>query len=64
MLSTTSKILAIGLESVACCAVIAGICIEAITGAEVGYIIISAGSLGVAAGSILYAKILITRGKS
>jgi len=63
MLSTTSKILAIGLESVACCTIVGGIVIEAITGADVGYIIISAGSLGVAAGSILYAKILITRSK-
>ena len=54
-----TRYLAIALESVACCAVIAGICVEAIMGADIGFIIITAGSLGVAAGSILYAKVFL-----
>lgn len=53
------KLLAVTLVSVALCAVIAGICIEVLTGGEAGYIVISLGSLGIVAGGILYAKILI-----
>ena len=52
------KILAIGLETVSCCAVICGICLEFLTGGEAGYIIISAGALGVAAGAILAKKFI------
>ncbi len=50
------KLLAIGLEIIASCLVVAGIGIELLTGGEVGYILISVGSLGVVVGSILYAK--------
>ena len=54
------KILAVALVSVALCAVIAGICLEAITGA--GYIVISLGLVGIAGiavGSTLLARIFI-----
>ena len=50
------KLLAIALVSVALCAVIAGILVEILTGAEAGYIIISVGSVGIVAGGILYNK--------
>jgi len=52
-----SRKLAIGLEIIASCLVLAGICIEVLTGGEAGYILITLGSLGIMAGGILYGKV-------
>jgi len=51
------KLLAVALVSIACCAIIAGICVELLIGGEAGYIIISVGCLGVMVGSLIYGKI-------
>jgi len=47
---------AVALELVASCLVLAGICIEVMIGGEAGYILITLGSLGIVAGSVIYAK--------
>ncbi len=53
------KFLAITLEILASFVIVAGICLELLTGGEAGYAIISAGALGIMAGSVIYAKIFI-----
>lgn len=50
------KNLAIALESVGVSGIIAGITIECIMQADIGYVIITAGSLIVAAGGLIWAK--------
>ena len=52
------KIIAIGLETVGSCAVLAGIILEVTTGAAIGYIVITGGALTVALGSMLFAKLI------
>lgn len=53
------KLLAIALESVSCCAVICGICVEVLAGGEAGYILITVGSVGVMVGSVIYSKVFL-----
>jgi len=53
-----TKTLAIALETVGCCVVLAGIIIEVITRAPLGYVIITCGALTVAAGGMIFAKII------
>lgn len=53
-----TKTLAIALEVVGCCVVLTGIIIEIITRAPLGYIIITGGALIVAAGGMVFAKII------
>lgn len=52
------KGLAIALETVGASAVIAGITVECIMQAEVGYIIITGGSVVVAVGGLIWAKLV------
>jgi len=52
------RILAIALESVGVSGIIAGITIECIMRADVGYVVITAGSLAVAAGGLIWAKLV------
>lgn len=53
-----TKTLAIILEAVGCCVVLAGIIIEIITRAPLGYMIITGGALIIAAGGMVFAKII------
>lgn len=53
-----TKTLAIALEAVGCCIVLAGIIIEIITRAPLGYMIITGGALIIAAGGMVFAKII------
>jgi len=53
-----SKFLAICLESIGCTVVLAGIIVEFVTRAAAGHLIISIGSLLIAAGGILFAKMV------
>jgi len=53
-----TKVLAIALEAVGVSAIIAGICIEVTMRADIGLIAITVGSVGIAAGSLLWAKII------
>ena len=55
-MSNLSRTLAIALEGVGCSAVIAGIAIEVTMHADLGYIVITSGSLVVAAGAMIFAK--------
>lgn len=50
--------LAIALESVGIMAIIAGITVEAIMQAEIGFIAITGGSVVIAAGGLLWAKLI------
>lgn len=54
---STSKAAAIGLETVGCCTILSGILLEIITGADIGYILITGGSMLVAIGGMLFAKL-------
>lgn len=49
----------LALEILASCLVVAGICLEALTGGEAGYAMITVGSLGIAVGSVIYGRIFI-----
>jgi len=51
------RTLAIALESVGICAIIGGIIFETQVHAPIGFVIITGGSVLVAAGGLLYAKI-------
>lgn len=53
-----SKHLAIALEAVGCSVVVAGIVIEVIMRAPIGYIIITSGALAVAFGTMVFTKLL------
>lgn len=50
--------LAIALEAVGICAIIAGISIEALMHADIGFIAITGGSVIIAAGGLLWAKLI------
>ena len=52
------KILAIALEAVGISAVILGIAIETTMHAQIGFIIITSGSVLIAGGGLLFAKII------
>ena len=52
-----SRSLAIGLETVGCCATIAGIVTEFLTKADYGYCIITGGALLVSFGGMIFAKV-------
>lgn len=51
-----TRLLAICLETVGCCVVIAGIVTEFIMKADIGFVIITSGSLIFATGSLIFAK--------
>jgi len=51
------RTLAIALEAVGCCVVLAGITIEVATGAAVGHIIITCGCLFAMLGGMIYVKL-------
>ena len=51
-----TRTLAIALEGVGVSVIVAGIVVEAILHADLGYILITGGSLAVAGGAMLYAK--------
>jgi len=53
------KTLAIALETLGCCVVAAGIAVEVATGAAVGHVIITSGSLAALVGGMLFVKIFI-----
>lgn len=50
--------LAIALESVGICAIIIGVVVEFITKADIGFIVITGGSAIIAAGGLLWAKLI------
>jgi len=56
-----TKTLAIALETVGCVIILTGIAIEVSLGAELGYILITVGSLGIAFGGMVFAKLLRKR---
>lgn len=56
-----TRSLAIALEAVGCCVIAAGIAIEVSLHADIGYIAITAGSLGIAVGGLLFSKLLKRR---
>ncbi len=53
-----TKNLAIALEAVGCCVVLAGITVEVALGAHLGYILITAGAWAVSVGALIWAKLL------
>ena len=53
-----TRSLAIALEAVGCCIIGVGMAIEVIMCADVGYMAITGGSLAIAVGSLLFAKLL------
>lgn len=53
------KTLAIALETLGCCVVAVGIAVEVATGAHLGYIVITSGSLVALVGGVLFVKIFI-----
>jgi len=53
-----TRTLAIALEAVGAVTIMVGIVIEVTAGAALGYIIITSGSLGIAVGSLIFAKLL------
>ncbi len=55
--------LAIALETVGCCVVLAGITVEVALGAHLGYILITAGAWVVSVGALIWAKLLRHGGK-
>lgn len=50
--------LAIALESIGVIAIIAGICVEATLKAEIGFVAITGGSVLVAAGGLIWSKLI------
>ena len=53
-----TRTLAIALEAVGCCVIVGGIAIEVSMGADIGYIVITAGALATAFGGMVFAKLL------
>ena len=58
-----TKSLAIALEAVGCCVIAVGIAIEVTMCADIGFMAITGGSLAVALGSMVFAKLLKRGGK-
>lgn len=56
-----TKTLAVALEGVGCSGIMAGIVIEAVMKADLGFIAITSGSLAIALGALIFGK--LTRGK-
>jgi len=56
-----SRTLAIALEAVGCLVVVAGITVEVSMKADIGFVLITGGSVVIAAGALMFAK-LIRRG--
>lgn len=52
------KILAVALETIGVIAIIAGITVECIMEADVGYVIITGGSVLIAGGGLIWAKLI------
>ena len=53
-----TKVLAVGFETVGMCIVLAGICIEVYYEADFGFVLITGGSVVVAFGGMLFAKLV------
>jgi len=53
-----SRTLAIALEAVGICVVVSGIVIETTMHAQIGFVIITAGSVLIASGAMVWAKII------
>lgn len=53
-----TKVLAVGFEGVGMCIVLAGICIEVYYKADFGFVLITGGSVVVAFGGMLFAKLV------
>jgi len=53
-----TRTLAIALEAVGCCVIVGGIAIEVSMGADIGYIVITAGALATVFGGMVFAKLL------
>ena len=53
-----NRTLAIALEGVGCCAIIAGISVEVNMHADIGFVIITSGSVVVALGGLIFAKVV------
>ena len=51
-----SKNLAIALETVGSCVILAGVVVEWISGADYGYVVITGGALVASFGSMIFAK--------
>jgi len=60
-MSKHERTLAIALETLGCCVVAAGIAVEVATGAHVGHVVITSGSLVALVGGMLFAKIVIDK---
>jgi len=54
----SSRLLSIALEAVGISSIIAGICVESVTHAELGLVVITSGSVLIAAGGLLWSKII------
>lgn len=54
----TTKTLAIALEALGCFIVVAGITVEAVMKADLGFMLITGGSALIAGGSLLFAKLI------
>ena len=50
--------LAIALEAVGCAAISVGVALEVVTGSDTGFIVITAGSLAVASGAMVFNKLI------
>lgn len=59
-----TKVLAVWLEGIGCTAVLVGILIEVNYQAHMGFVAITAGSLSVAVGSMLFAKLILGERKN
>lgn len=57
------RVLAIALESVGVVAIIAGITVECLMQADIGYVVISVGSVMLAAGGLMWAKLIRGRNR-
>ncbi|NVM23866.1 MAG: histidine kinase [Desulfobacterales bacterium] len=53
-----SRTLAIALEVVGCSVIVAGISVELYTGAPIGYVVISCGCVAIAAGGMIFTKLI------
>ncbi|HUV56680.1 MAG TPA: histidine kinase [Dehalococcoidales bacterium] len=53
-----TKTLAVALETVGCVIILTGIAIEVSMGADLGYVLITAGAFFVAVGGMVFAKLL------
>jgi len=53
-----TKVLAVALEAVGMCIVLAGICIEVYYKADFGFVLITGGSVVIAFGGMLFAKLV------